>query len=639
MINHQNFSTAYPVVNKVSFDELGKFSIIPIKDHHRDFGTSLITTNLNNEEWKNRTCENTNQAGINIEIPFICDPADNIGQNGNNNKHNGNNDKHNGNNNQHGQDMSDKVHKKFKKLKEKFDDSIFGNEENGNFQSEELRSNSEDDSGKNGKHNKEDKDDKDNDANKDEDKQLLEQQEYSEDQEENKAKGEPKNNYRNNENNDNNENDDKNLGIAGLSLDIEKKLADADKKIENLKNKINNENTNLLSGQQEENKAKDKNNKVKDNNDESLGITGLDLKIQKIEANAEKRIQKLIDKIENDKDNRRLIDQREESEEKDDDDDSDDSKDNDGETYEGYNFNGGDNDNGKDNDDKNFNFATAGDFGCSKNTQNTIANMEKQDPDLVLALGDLSYHSSADCWFDIMSPLKGKIMITLGHHDTKDGDEKMDQYTKSFKLEKEYYSYDYKQVHFVIMAALSDYEQGSEQYNFVKQDLEKASQNEDINWIIVSTYKPLYTSPSQHEAEIDLREIYHPLFEKYDVDLVLGGHNHNYQRTYPLTYNPNKSSKPVPTNNFGTGYNSKADGIVFATVGTGGVNFYSLDGRDPYMATQFADKFGFLNIEIKNGNPDTKLTGTFYDNKGSEVADEFTIEKRNKNKSNNASYS
>jgi hypothetical protein len=265
--------------------------------------------------------------------------------------------------------------------------------------------------------------------------------------------------------------------------------------------------------------------------------------------------------------------------------------------------------------------------------------MERKNPELVLALGDLSYHSTADCWFDIMSPLKGKMMITLGHHDIKDGEAKMNQYVKSFELDKPYYSYDYKHVHFLVMASLSDYKQGSEQYNFIKQDLEKASQNEDTNWIIVSTYKPLYSSPSEHPAEDSLRDAYNPLFEKYGVDLVLNGHNHNYQRTYPLTYNPNESAKPVTTSGLGTGYNRGNDGIVFATVGTGGVNFYSLEGKNPYVANQFAGKFGFLDIDISNGNPHTKLTGTFYDNKGSEIADEFTIEKEIKNKKSDVSYS
>jgi hypothetical protein len=50
------------------------------------------------------------------------------------------------------------------------------------------------------------------------------------------------------------------------------------------------------------------------------------------------------------------------------------------------------------------------------------------------------------------------------------------------------------------------------------------------------------------------------------------------------------------------------------------------------VATQFDGKFGFLNIDISNGNPHTKLTGTFYDNRDGNIADQFTIEKEIKNK-------
>jgi hypothetical protein len=477
------------------------------------------------------------------------------------------------------------------------------------------------------------------DTSKKEEKKLLEQQQEQQHQEE-----EDKANEQNNNNDDNDGNVDKSLGIAGLNLNIENKGAGLNKKIDKLKDKIFGEDNQYLSEQQVGKKVNDKNSKNENNDAENLGISGLDLKFQKIEANLEKKIEKLKDKIENNKDNQRLIDHRQENEAKDDDKKDGDTKEGDGETYVGYRFNGDNdngNENGKDNgnDDNNFNFAAAGDFGCSTNTQNTVSNMEGKDPELVLALGDLSYHSTADCWFDMMSPLKGKMMITLGFHDIEDGAVKMNQYVKSFELNKPYYSYDYKHVHFLVMASLSDFKEGSEQYNFIKQDLEKASQNEDTNWIIVSTYKPLYSSPSEHKADDSLRDAYSPLFEKYGVDLVLNGHNHNYQRTYPLTYNPNESAKPITTSELSTGYNRGNNGIVFATVGTGGVNFYTLEDKNPYVANQFAGKFGFLDIDISNGNPHAKLTGTFYDNKGSEIADEFTIEKEIKNKKSDVSYS
>ena len=55
------------------------------------------------------------------------------------------------------------------------------------------------------------------------------------------------------------------------------------------------------------------------------------------------------------------------------------------------------------------------------------------------------------------------------------------------------------------------------------------------------------------------------------------------------------------------------------------------------MATQFEGKFGFLDIEVSNGNPHTNLTGTFYDNGGSSIQDSFTIEKEIKNMKENSS--
>lgn len=76
-----------------------------------------------------------------------------------------------------------------------------------------------------------------------------------------------------------------------------------------------------------------------------------------------------------------------------------------------------------------------------------------------------------------------------------------------------------------------------------------------------------------------MTDLYHPLFDKYRVDLVLQANNHNYQRTYPLTFNPENASNPIITNEFNTAYNSHKDGVIFAIVGTGGEGFHNLDGR------------------------------------------------------------
>jgi hypothetical protein len=638
IISHQNFSIAYPYVNEV-FDELNRYAIIAVQDTERNFETSASISNPSFDDWKKKLCENGIQADNNIGTPLICNPSEKTDDKSTDDQQN--------------TETSDKINKKMEKLNEKLEKSLSNNGINVKSHLEDSPSetkNIDDNRGNTERNNdnNENNDIEDNDVNKDKDNQLLEQQQSSEDQEESKAEGGENydsnnddnrgNTERNNDKNENNDNED-NVGIAGLDLNIDKKLTDADKKIENLKDKVNKENNNLLFDQVEENIAKEKNNKAKendnkdqDNNEQNLGITGLDSKIQKIQTNLEKQIEKLKDKFENERDNQRLIEQRNEFDDDDDDDgDSKDDDDNDGKNYDGYGFNG-DNDDGKENAEENFNFATAGDFGCSTNTKNTVENMQSKEPEIVLALGDLSYHSTADCWFDMMSPIKDKLMITLGHHDVEDGQAKMDQYLNSFGLEKPFYSYEYNKVHFLVMSAKSVYNEGSEQYNFILEDLKKASENKDVNWIVVSSYGPPYTSPSEHTAFKELRDVYHPIFEKYGVDLVLSGHNHNYQRTHPITYNPNESSEPVVTNDRSAEYNSQKDGIVFAIVGTGGVNFYSFDGQAPFVDTQFANKFGFLNIDISNGNPHTKLTGTFYDNKGDQILDQFTIDKEIANK-------
>jgi hypothetical protein len=75
---------------------------------------------------------------------------------------------------------------------------------------------------------------------------------------------------------------------------------------------------------------------------------------------------------------------------------------------------------------------------------------------------------------------------------------------------------------------------------------------------------------SIHPGLDELQEAYHPLFEKYGVDLVFQALNHNYQRTYPVTYNEISSSKPIVTSREPVNYDNHLHGQIFLTVGTAG---------------------------------------------------------------------
>src|SRR4029079_2243560 len=275
-----------------------------------------------------------------------------------------------------------------------------------------------------------------------------------------------------------------------------------------------------------------------------------------------------------------------------------------------------------------FNFDAVGDWGCNSNTQNSVSNIQGKKPERVLALGDYSYTSTATCWLNTINPIKSITRINIGNHEN-DANEGNSQYMNAFGLSKQYYSFDYVNAHVLTMASEISFSKGSAQYNFVENDLKTAAANPNIKWIIVNYHRVMYTSPNTCSASTckgssSLRDAYHPLFDKYRVDLVLQAHVHNYQRTYPLKYDTVSPSSPIRTSTSTSSY-TDPEGEIFATVGTGGINFNGLSGKSSFVVKQQAQKFGQLDILIANDG--SKLTGKYYRNGESSPYDTFTITK------------
>lgn len=278
----------------------------------------------------------------------------------------------------------------------------------------------------------------------------------------------------------------------------------------------------------------------------------------------------------------------------------------------------------------NFNFAAAGDWACNSNTTNTVSNIIDTNPKLVLGLGDYYYSHynesrNPDCWFKIIKPIEQRIKISIGNHED-DSPLLLNLFMSHFNLTKQYYSFSYQNVHFVVISTELPINIGSEQYNFVNTDLAKAASDPNINWIIVYYHKTAYTSPSLVNPFNTFRDIYHPIFDKYHVDLVLQAHEHNYQRSYPIKYNSLNPSKPIITDNSTNIHNNYANlqGRIFAIVGTAGAHLFKLSGQAPYMATQYMGH-GFLDVAVINNG--TTLSAKFYPNDEGTVKDQFTITK------------
>jgi 3',5'-cyclic AMP phosphodiesterase CpdA len=277
-----------------------------------------------------------------------------------------------------------------------------------------------------------------------------------------------------------------------------------------------------------------------------------------------------------------------------------------------------------------WNFAAAGDWGCTIDTINTVNNIVNKDPELVLGLGDYSYRDdTADCWFDITQPIDSKMKIVLGNHDVEIPN-LLNEHMNHSNLEEQYYSFNYQNVHFLALSTDLTAQPGSTPYIFAENDLADAAANSSIDWIVVFMHRHLYTSPSEIDAWEGYRDPLHPLFDQYGVDLVLQGHSHNYVRTYPLKFNSNNSSEPIVTNKNASMY-SDPENPIFVIAGLGGVDYvHTFNGTQAeFVAKQFNDRnYGFLNIDVINDGH--TLRGTFYANRDSgsgSILDSFTINK------------
>lgn len=283
-----------------------------------------------------------------------------------------------------------------------------------------------------------------------------------------------------------------------------------------------------------------------------------------------------------------------------------------------------------------FSIVAVGDWGCNDNTSKTIAHIVKSQPELVIGLGDNSYELTGDCWLNMIQPLTTKIHTAFGNHDATP--ELVNQYLKYFKIARTYYSFNFENIHFITIDTNAPLDVNSEQFRFVKSDLENASSNKSITWIIPFFHIPAYTTPSgeriitllptelatvtSYEA---LRNTYQPLFDKYGINVVLQAHAHNYQRTYPISFNPSRPSIPIITNTDNNTYHNPK-GEIFLTVGTGGRDLHQFVGdKPPYVITEQDNLHGFLNLKFTDNA--TSITGRFYPIDRINPEDEFTIVK------------
>lgn len=158
-----------------------------------------------------------------------------------------------------------------------------------------------------------------------------------------------------------------------------------------------------------------------------------------------------------------------------------------------------------------------------------------------------------------------------------------------------WYSYEYGNVHWISISSEHSLDEGSEQRTFLINDLKAANaQRIKIPWVVVSIHKPVYSSV---DGAPSFREQLEPLMLENDVDLVIVGHMHCYERIHPVN-NFEVTSYPVNSKKFQRDghvdvYESSGKGPVYVVQGnTGAMQAEKwIQPQPAWSAVRFANGF------------------------------------------------
>ncbi|MFK4105538.1 fibronectin type III domain-containing protein [Streptomyces sp. NPDC019531] len=118
---------------------------------------------------------------------------------------------------------------------------------------------------------------------------------------------------------------------------------------------------------------------------------------------------------------------------------------------------------------------------------------------------------------------------------------------------------------------------GGTQTKWFETQLKKYRAAKDIDFIVVFFHHCAYCTSTAHASEGGVRQEWVPLFEKYTVDLVINGHNHQYERTDVI-----KGDKVVKKLPIGETAYPETEGVVYVTAGAAGRSLYAFSAPDSY---------------------------------------------------------
>ncbi|MCU1615998.1 MAG: phosphoesterase [Frankiales bacterium] len=215
-----------------------------------------------------------------------------------------------------------------------------------------------------------------------------------------------------------------------------------------------------------------------------------------------------------------------------------------------------------------FTFTAFGDQGVSEPARAVTQQLSRVRPAFHLLAGDICYADSSglgasadvfdptvwDAWLSMIEPVAATVpfMCATGNHDMEPGYGALgyDGYLNRFLVPAtgaagcpSTYSFRYGNVGFVCLDSNDvsfeiphnlSYSQGR-QTTWLEQELAALrEEGSGVDFVVVFFHHCTYSTSTAHGSEGGVRQSWVPLFDRFQVDLVINGHSHVYERTSPL---------------------------------------------------------------------------------------------------------
>jgi len=226
---------------------------------------------------------------------------------------------------------------------------------------------------------------------------------------------------------------------------------------------------------------------------------------------------------------------------------------------------------------------------CSSTHDEETAKLIENIPGTVFTAGDNAYPNGStedfnNCYSPSWGQFKDRTMPALGNHDynTKGAAAYFAYFGASADdPAKGYYSYDLGQWHIIVInsncSEIGGCQAGSLQLQWLQSDL--ASHQTDCT--LAYMHHPLFNT-GFHGNTDELKTIWQTLYDA-GADVVVAGHDHNYQRFSPLDPNGKKDLNR---------------GIREFVVGTGGGSLYEFFKPATNIEARNDDTYGVLKLTL-----------------------------------------